>query len=362
MHFLIWELPAKFFGSAFGGQELPQAGVRELPHIFWHSREHPASRDLPAWWRPFGPIIQPGAFGPLGFNYKFNTLNLSAARDEFNEAFATITGTQMNFMSLVKAHYPFLRAILTKMDTLINNPQAVMMRIGRELLRKSKSAIAEGGAFQDGRTRDLLVTRPGQHIKGYPREPAALRRRRSCSTSATWALFALTQNVAAQKRLRDELLTVSTDNPSMDELNALPYLDCVVRETLRLYAPVPLTGRVAMRDDLIPLSTPYTDVNGTVHESLRILKGQEIWFPILELNRDAEIWGPDALEFKPERWEASTPVTDSIPGVWGHMLTFLGGPRGCIGFCFSLVDMKALLFMLVRGLEFDRQTLCSAPS
>jgi hypothetical protein len=62
------------------------------------------------------------------------------------------------------------------------------------------------------------------------------------STAATWALFALTQNVAAQNRLRDELLTVSTDNPTMDELNALVYLDCVVHETLRLHAPVPATG------------------------------------------------------------------------------------------------------------------------
>jgi cytochrome P450 len=62
------------------------------------------------------------------------------------------------------------------------------------------------------------------------------------STAATWALFALTQNVAVQTRLRDELLTVSTDNPSMDELNALPFLDCVVRETLRLHAPVTATS------------------------------------------------------------------------------------------------------------------------
>jgi cytochrome P450 len=58
----------------------------------------------------------------------------------------------------------------------------------------------------------------------------------------TWALFALTQNTAAQTRLREELLEVSSDRPTMDELNALPYLDCVVRETLRLYAPVPTTG------------------------------------------------------------------------------------------------------------------------
>jgi hypothetical protein len=53
----------------------------------------------------------------------------------------------------------------------------------------------------------------------------------SYSTAVTWALFALTQNPTAQKRLREELLSISTDCPTMDELNALPYLDCVVRET-----------------------------------------------------------------------------------------------------------------------------------
>lgn len=59
------------------------------------------------------------------------------------------------------------------------------------------------------------------------------------STAATWALFALAENVEIQSRLRTELLTVDSDNPSMDELNALPYLDCVVRETLRADPPVP---------------------------------------------------------------------------------------------------------------------------
>jgi hypothetical protein len=42
------------------------------------------------------------------------------------------------------------------MDTIINNSQAIMMRIGRELLLESKNAIVEGGAFQSRRTRDLL--------------------------------------------------------------------------------------------------------------------------------------------------------------------------------------------------------------
>ncbi|KAJ7691523.1 cytochrome P450 [Mycena olivaceomarginata] len=128
----------------------------------------------------------------------------------------------------------------------------------------------------------------------------------------------------------------------MDELNALPYLDCFVRETLRAHAPVPLTFRVATREDIIPLETPYTDRNGTT-----------LVLPILAVNRDPALWGADAHQFLPERWESSPAPSTSIPGLWSQMLTFLGGPRACIGFRFSLVEFKALLFTLVRALEFE---------
>ena len=79
--------------------------------------------------------------------------------------------------------------------------------------------------------------------------------------------------------------------------------------------------------------------------------------------------------FRPERWlESSLPdAVSTIPGVWGNMLTFLGGPRACIGYRFSLIEygdlfknlfffealiddarrMKALLFTLVRAFEFE---------
>lgn len=54
----------------------------------------------------------------------------------------------------------------------------------------------------------------------------------------------------------------------MDELNALPYLENVVRETMRLHAPVSSTVRVAARDDLIPLETPYQDKNGIMRHEI----------------------------------------------------------------------------------------------
>ncbi|KIK36433.1 hypothetical protein CY34DRAFT_16395 [Suillus luteus UH-Slu-Lm8-n1] len=139
----------------------------------------------------------------------------------------------------------------------------------------------------------------------------------------------------------------------MDELVELSYLDAVVRETLRLHAPVPSTVRVAMKDDILPVDTPFTDKYGVVHDGINVRKGDSIFIPILAINRSEAIWGTDAKEFNPDRWASLPEVASQVPGVWGHLMTFLGGPRACIGYRFSLVEMKALLFTLVRAFEFE---------
>lgn len=99
--------------------------------------------------------------------------------------------------------------------------------------------------------------------------PANFDFTRKCSTATAWALFALTQAPDVQTKLREELLSLSTENPSMEELSALPYLDAVVRETLRVHSPVPFTVRVAMKDDVIPLHTSFVDKNGDAQRSIK---------------------------------------------------------------------------------------------
>ena len=58
------------------------------------------------------------------------------------------------------------------------------------------------------------------------------------STAIAWTLFALSCNPKVQTTLRAELRTCPTDMPTTDQLNALPYLEGVVREALRLYSPL----------------------------------------------------------------------------------------------------------------------------
>lgn len=84
-----------------------------------------------------------------------------------------------------------------------------------------------------------------------------------------WALFALTQAPEVQSKLRAELFTLDTETPTMDQLSSLPYLDMVVRETLRIHAPVPSVFREATEDDFIPVAEPFVDRYGKVQEGIR---------------------------------------------------------------------------------------------
>ena len=118
------------------------------------------------------------------------------------------------------------------------------------------------------------------------------------ASAITWALFALTQAPQCQVKLREELLGPATDTPSMEELNDLPYLDAVVRETLRVHSPAPISARVAKEDDVIPLEIPFVDVNGKMQTDIKITKGDSVMIPIQAVNKSEKIWGKDASQFR----------------------------------------------------------------
>ena len=88
------------------------------------------------------------------------------------------------------------------------------------------------------------------------------------STAVTWAIYYLCRYPNVQTKLRQELLAVSTGTPTMEELSALPYLDWVIKETMRVKPPVPSTIRVAAKDDVIPLHHPFRDTRGILHDSI----------------------------------------------------------------------------------------------
>jgi cytochrome P450 len=71
-----------------------------------------------------------------------------------------------------------------------------------------------------------------------------------------------------------------------------------------------------------------------------ITQGDKVIIPSLMVNRLEALWGPDAQEWNPERWmDGTVPIAvKSIPGIYGNMLSFLGGSHACIGWKFSLYE------------------------
>ena len=118
------------------------------------------------------------------------------------------------------------------------------------------------------------------------------------ATATGWLLCELAKNPDLQQKLREELLSVETDTPTMEELNELPYLDKVVRETLRLHPPVTMTTREAQCDDVIPVSEPFLDSQGKLLHEIEVKQGDRVFIGIAALQTDKGIWGSDALEFK----------------------------------------------------------------
>ncbi|KAJ7476547.1 cytochrome P450 [Mycena latifolia] len=175
----------------------------------------------------------------------------------------------------------------------------------------------------------------------------------SASMTRLFHLLALYPEV--QEKLRAEILSVP-EHLDLSELEALPYLDGVIREVLRLYPGInPGVFRKALQDSVIPLSTPIIGVDGTEMNSITIPKGTTLVVAIGAANHNKRIWGEDAREFKPERWTngKADMVTAKMCGIYGNTLTFLGGARSCIGFKFAQIEMKVIASVLLRSFKFS---------
>ncbi|KZO98276.1 cytochrome P450 [Calocera viscosa TUFC12733] len=309
--------------------------------------------------------------GLAGFGYRFNALY-----DESNELFRAFHDMfkamgEARIFGLLRNRFRILRYIRTKRDRVMQASLATTNRIGMELVRAKKEAVQQEMHTKDVEKsrivgRDLLsaLIRANMAADLAPAHRMSdeevlaqistfiVAGHETTASALTWTLYSLAQNPEAQDKLRAELSLVAEEAPSMDDLNALSYLDMVVKESLRFHSPVHGTLRIATNDDEIPLSHPFVDVRGVSHNSVRVQAGDYVGIEIMVMNKSKELWGEDADKFRPERWGEELGAASDIPGIFAHTLTFIGGPRACIGYRFSILETKALLFTLIRSFEF----------
>jgi cytochrome P450 len=185
------------------------------------------------------------------------------------------------------------------------------------------------GAFSDEQLVDQLMT-----FLAAGHETTA--------TAMTWILYHLAKNPDIQAVLRNELTAVIPPNAksvTAAHLDGLHHLHAVCNEALRLHPPVALTVRVTVQDTTIA--------------GYHIPKGTNVTLSPWAVNAAAEHWGKDAAEFRPERWLGAERLDRAANNF--SFMTFLHGPRSCIGEKFARGELTCLIAAWV--MSFDTRLL-----
>ena len=282
--------------------------------------------------------------GVAGLGQDFNAISNpdSELNKTYRSIFAPSRGAQM--LGLLQFFFPgwLLRALPIKRNNDVVAASKVARDTSRELVRLKKQRMAEKKDLQQdiisvalesgGFTEDELVNNMMTFLAaGHETTASAM----------TWAIYLMCQHPEVQRRLREEVrehVDSLDDHVDSTKLDGMPYLHAVCNEVLRLYSPVPLTLRDAAVD---------TTILGQF-----VPKGTKVILCPWAVNHSKELWGDDAGEFNPDRWMAAG-QTNSGGAVSNYaFLTFLHGPRSCIGMKFAVAELAALLAAFVGTFEF----------
>lgn len=156
------------------------------------------------------------------------------------------------------------------------------------------------------------------------------------TSGITWTLFLLGLHPAIQESVYEEMKAIfgNSDRPAtVHDLNEMNYLDRVIKETLRLYPPVPSFGRTLSEDLQV--------------DEYKLPKGCMVIIEAFHLHRD-ERYFPDPERFDPDRFLPENTV-DRHPYAY---VPFSAGNRNCIGQKFAVYEEKSILSTIIRNFKW----------
>lgn len=170
------------------------------------------------------------------------------------------------------------------------------------------------------------------------------------SNQLSWAIYTLSlpRHQHVQNKLRDEIRShfpVSHKSVTAKDIACLAYLNGVVNEVLRLYPSVAARFRIC--------NTPATLLGRSIR------RGTSILWPIYSMNRNPDLWGPDADELCPERWIGDSTEKRNVKGTGTRtrrdayaFMTFGQGLHRCPGEHYTRIVMACVLANLVGHFQF----------
>ncbi|XP_068330919.1 cytochrome P450 714C2-like isoform X1 [Pyrus communis] len=157
------------------------------------------------------------------------------------------------------------------------------------------------------------------------------------AVTASWSLMLLATHPEWQARVRAEVLEIFRDGiPDADMFRSMKTLNMVIQETLRLYPPAVFIVRQALKD---------IELNNIV-----VPKGTNIQIPVPILQQLPDVWGPDALQFNPERFKHGIVAACKSPEAY---MPFGFGPRICVGKNLAMTELKVILSLILSKFCFS---------
>ena len=214
-------------------------------------------------------------------------------------------------------------------------------------MRKSSSSekLAEEGGHKQ---RYVFL----EELASQTRDPVELRAqllnillagRDTTASLLSWLMHELIRHPEIFQKLRSTIIEEfgTYDNPqniTFSTLKSCTYLQHCLNETLRLWTVVPGNSRRANKNTTLPKG------GGPDGESPVVIPAHsEVNYSVHVMHRRKDLWGPDAEEFKPERFQGRRPGWEFLP--------FNGGPRICIGQQFAMTEASYVVVRLLQ--RFD---------
>ncbi|NXL96194.1 CP4B1 protein, partial [Alectura lathami] len=163
------------------------------------------------------------------------------------------------------------------------------------------------------------------------------------TSGISWILYSMAMHPEHQQRCREEIKGIVGDRDTIewDDLGKMPYTTMCIKESLRLFPPVPAVSR--------QLSEPVTFFDGR-----SLPEGTQIGVSIFAIHRNRDVWEDpevyDPLRFSPE---------NSAQRHSHAFLPFSAGSRNCIGQQFAMNEMKVATALTL--LRFELFPIASKP-
>lgn len=160
--------------------------------------------------------------------------------------------------------------------------------------------------------------------------------RDTVAQALTWTFYLLMKHPGVVDKVRREVQQNGLSPESLSP-NNLPYTLAVFYESLRLYPPIPFEIKQAQADTTLP--------DGTF-----LPRGAVVVWCAWAMNRSVHTWGPDAADFRPQRWLDGTSGA-VISRTAAEFPVFNGGPRLCLGK--KMAEMVAVQVVATLLARFD---------